>query len=407
MKAKKIASLACAFLLACSAVCPITGHAQEIEIDGVNYCWNGSTLRPIDMPTIDNVVLESKEDIVIDDIAYSFKGEAWNKYIYEGVANGVTYVTCVEGECDENCTINYSGKILCTKIPKDITIDGIAYSFYSCPGGFDTLSSNICYRGTVDGIPHVIDVDLESGEILSDMMCPETFVEESTGLTYSLAETDIYGWGTYESVGGEITYIREMLSQHFDFRDEIVDITVNGATYSIPFELSDARVNGLYYRHGIARFIYDDGSREDDLLHYYNVYEMPYSIHPNSNFKDVDPASILSEIDGIPVFSDGELEWEYINTFFDECRESCFAEMGNSDIMTLEDEIEIPAVKGDATGDGEVDILDVIVANKAILGQKTLTPEQTQALDIDGNGIVDTTDSLAIMKYITGLMETL
>ena len=403
MKAKKIASLACAILLACSAVCPITGHAYEIEIDGVTYCWNGLTYRPANVSEIDTATLKSKEDIVIDGVMYSFKEEAWGDYIYEGVVDGVTYIASVYGPDGGY----FEGIVLGTNLPKDIVINDVSYSFYSCPNSIEKLASGAYYKGTVDGIPHVVYVDLESGEIFSDMMCPETFVEELTGLTYSLVETDCYGLGTYESVGGEITYIREMQRELFSFYDEMVDITVNGTTYSIPFEIPYARVNGLYYRHGIARFIYDDGSREDDLLHYYNVYEMPYSTHPNSNFKDVDPASILPEIDGIPVFSDGELEWEYINAFFDECRESYFAEMENSDIMTLEDEIEIPAVKGDATGDGEVDILDVIVANKAILGQKTLTSEQTQALDIDNNGIVDTTDSLAIMQYITGLTENL
>ncbi|MBD5142672.1 MAG: hypothetical protein HDT22_03565 [Ruminococcus sp.] len=52
-------------------------------------------------------------------------------------------------------------------------------------------------------------------------------------------------------------------------------------------------------------------------------------------------------------------------------------------------------------------LTDIIVANKAILGQKTLTAEQVKALDIDGNNIVDATDSLTIMKYIVGLIESL
>ena len=74
-------------------------------------------------------------------------------------------------------------------------------------------------------------------------------------------------------------------------------------------------------------------------------------------------------------------------------------------ILPLESETTV--TKGDATGDGEVDITDIIVANKAILGQKTLTAEQVKALDIDGNSIVDATDSLTIMKYIVGLIESL
>ena len=64
-------------------------------------------------------------------------------------------------------------------------------------------------------------------------------------------------------------------------------------------------------------------------------------------------------------------------------------------------------LKGDATGDGEVDIIDVISVNKAILGQTVLSISAQQASDIDGDGIVSPSDSLAIMQYIVGLSEEL
>ncbi|MDE7094135.1 MAG: dockerin type I repeat-containing protein, partial [Oscillospiraceae bacterium] len=391
-KVKKIASFACAILLACSAVCPITGHAYEVEIDGVTYCWNGLTYRPANVSEIDTATLKSKEDIVINGVMYSFKEEAWGDYIYEGVVDGVTYIASVYGP-DGGC---FEGIVSGTNIPKDIVIGGISYSFFSCYDSDFELASKARYKGIIDGIPHIIDVDLDSGEILSDMMCPENFVEESTGLTYSLVEIQKWGCGIYESVVGEITYIREMEYSIYKNND-MVDITVNGVTYSAPLGSKAARANGLYYApHKVCLVNNFDDDEPYAVTYVYNAYD-------NNDLENVDPASILSEINGYPVFTDPRSEADYIGAFHEEQMTAYLERLENSNVMTLEDEIEIPAVKGDATGDGEVDILDVIVANKAILGQKTLTSEQTQALDIDNNGIVDTTDSLAIMQYITGL----
>ncbi|MDE6777729.1 MAG: dockerin type I repeat-containing protein [Oscillospiraceae bacterium] len=64
-------------------------------------------------------------------------------------------------------------------------------------------------------------------------------------------------------------------------------------------------------------------------------------------------------------------------------------------------------LKGDATEDGEVDIVDVISVNKSILGQTKLSSSAQKASDIDEDGIVSPSDSLAIMQYIVGLTEEL
>ena len=62
---------------------------------------------------------------------------------------------------------------------------------------------------------------------------------------------------------------------------------------------------------------------------------------------------------------------------------------------------------GDVTLDGEVDILDVITVNKAVLGKETLTAEQIKAADVSKNDVPDSTDSLMILKYIVGILENL
>ena len=56
------------------------------------------------------------------------------------------------------------------------------------------------------------------------------------------------------------------------------------------------------------------------------------------------------------------------------------------------------AIPGDVNEDGSVDILDVILLNKAVLGSVTLTETQQAAADVDGNGTVDSNDSLQVLK---------
>ena len=62
---------------------------------------------------------------------------------------------------------------------------------------------------------------------------------------------------------------------------------------------------------------------------------------------------------------------------------------------------------GDISENGEVDVIDVIMINKSILGQKKLTKSQSNSADVNKNGIVEPNDSLIIMKYIVGLIEVL
>ncbi|MBR0485462.1 MAG: family 43 glycosylhydrolase [Oscillospiraceae bacterium] len=61
---------------------------------------------------------------------------------------------------------------------------------------------------------------------------------------------------------------------------------------------------------------------------------------------------------------------------------------------------------GDASGDGTVDILDVIVINRAILGKEEISEKQLKAIDFNQNNKPDSSESLAVMKYIVGLITS-
>ncbi len=60
---------------------------------------------------------------------------------------------------------------------------------------------------------------------------------------------------------------------------------------------------------------------------------------------------------------------------------------------------------GDVTMDGNVDILDIITLNKAILGKETLTKFQNQLADVNRDGKVDTSDALEILKQVVRLTD--
>ena len=62
---------------------------------------------------------------------------------------------------------------------------------------------------------------------------------------------------------------------------------------------------------------------------------------------------------------------------------------------------------GDVNDDNEIDIMDVILVNKYLLGTAELSAQGKASADADANGIIDTTDSLLIIKYVVELIETL
>ncbi len=62
---------------------------------------------------------------------------------------------------------------------------------------------------------------------------------------------------------------------------------------------------------------------------------------------------------------------------------------------------------GDVNGNGEVDILDVVILNKALLGAEKLTKDAEKLVDVDGDGKPTAADSLLIMKYLVKLIPSL
>ena len=63
----------------------------------------------------------------------------------------------------------------------------------------------------------------------------------------------------------------------------------------------------------------------------------------------------------------------------------------------------ISGISGDLNADSKLDIIDVIVINKVILGKEKLTAEQEISADINQDGKINAADSLAMLRRIVGI----
>ncbi|MBQ6819480.1 MAG: hypothetical protein IJP35_07745 [Clostridia bacterium] len=65
----------------------------------------------------------------------------------------------------------------------------------------------------------------------------------------------------------------------------------------------------------------------------------------------------------------------------------------------------VEGVIGDVDGNGKVEATDALEVLKAVVGKVTLTDEQLVLADTDGNGEVDATDALNILKKVVGKID--
>lgn len=71
----------------------------------------------------------------------------------------------------------------------------------------------------------------------------------------------------------------------------------------------------------------------------------------------------------------------------------------NIPYVIIEDEI----IPGDVGNDGKLDILDVVMLNRVVVGVETATTSKLLAGDLNGNGKLELTDSMAILRKLVGL----
>ena len=64
-------------------------------------------------------------------------------------------------------------------------------------------------------------------------------------------------------------------------------------------------------------------------------------------------------------------------------------------------------VRGDVTGDKEVDIKDLRTVLRSVCGKEELTEDQKLAADVTGDDQVDIQDLRKLLRFVCGKMETL
>ena len=77
----------------------------------------------------------------------------------------------------------------------------------------------------------------------------------------------------------------------------------------------------------------------------------------------------------------------------------------SSENLSESDNPEMSASKaGDADGNGEVDILDVITINKAVMGKESMSEKGLVNIDFNKNQKPDATEAMTVLKLIVGLI---
>ncbi len=62
---------------------------------------------------------------------------------------------------------------------------------------------------------------------------------------------------------------------------------------------------------------------------------------------------------------------------------------------------------GDVDVNGKVEIIDVITLSQCLMGAESLTPQGAKNADVDVNDVINSTDTLNIMKYLVKLIDSL
>ena len=112
---------------------------------------------------------------------------------------------------------------------------------------------------------------------------------------------------------------------------------------------------------------------------------------------------VMETAGGVP-FSQNTVIYGYANS-----TAQTYAQEQGNEFQLLEgnpDDLAVPYRLGEVNGDGKINILDVILVNKAIYGKAVLTEEQVRAADVNRTGSPDASDSLMIIKYIVRLISS-
>ena len=76
---------------------------------------------------------------------------------------------------------------------------------------------------------------------------------------------------------------------------------------------------------------------------------------------------------------------------------------GNLQCFTISTkEVEIKVTAGDINGDGNVNLVDLMMCLNHVSGEETLTDSAFIAADINGDGEVNLTDLMRLLNFLSG-----
>ena len=74
-------------------------------------------------------------------------------------------------------------------------------------------------------------------------------------------------------------------------------------------------------------------------------------------------------------------------------------------VATIDFTVEEPILWGDANGDGIVDTTDVLLIMRYTLGLEEISEEQLPVCDVNGDGVIDFTDALLVLRKVMSIIE--
>ena len=263
--------------------------------------------------------------------------------------------------------------------PYDLLKDGNTYSFY-----------------TYEGQPIMIVSDGENASPIDfDIKTDNFFL-----VTGTKGKACMMNWCYYSGESGKYFY-HDLISTTGDF--EYGDILIYDGTYMI-LETYPCQLAGT--GEGLKKVgTYKDFFTNKDLT----VTEI------ETHQDDIDYVKIfkLSDSEG----NEYNYSQDYAHVDYPVSMENAqvgdtytFAFNGNYLLLPVAgDELTVNPVPtvtatGDADGSGELDILDIITVNKAILGKENLSEDRISFVDFNGNGVPDADDALTMLKMLVGLL---
>ena len=143
----------------------------------------------------------------------------------------------------------------------------------------------------------------------------------------------------------------------------------------------------------------------------YGAYTLNEEVLFNYSANDATNYTIYIDKDGERVFALGVpskgYNYKAVRTGNYSAYVTCYnANYSAGSVDTASVYFTVAAVSGDVSGDGAVNMQDVVLSYQSLRGKTVLTPEQLQAADVNYDGRVNMQDALLVYQYFRGKISS-